>query len=42
MSKKRLGNILRINDNTHSVNVLEVNVIISFTIAEGNYSSDIY
>ena len=41
-SKIILGDILRINNNTHSVNVLEVNGIISFTIAEGNYSSAIY
>ena len=41
MNKIRVGDILRINDNTHSVIVLKVNGATSFTIAEGNYNSAI-
>ena len=41
MSRIRVGDILRINDNTHSVIVLKVNGATSFTIAEGNYNSAI-
>jgi len=42
MSKIRVGDILRINDNVHSVIVLKVNGATSFTIAEGNYNSAIH
>ena len=41
MSKIRVGDILRINNNTHSVIVLRVKEPTSFTIAEGNYNSAI-
>ena len=41
MSKIRVGDILRINNNTHSVIVLKVIGATSFTIAEGNYNSAI-
>ena len=40
-SKIRVGDILRIYDNTHSVIVLKVKGATSFTIAEGNYNSAI-
>ena len=41
MSKIRVGDILRINGDSHSVIVLKVNGATSFTIAEGNYNSAI-
>lgn len=41
MNKIRVGDILRIFDNAHSVIVLKVNGPTSFTIAEGNYNQAI-
>ena len=38
----KVGDIVRINNDTHSVIILKVNVNDEYTIAEGNYNSSIH